>query len=544
MNENYNDQYLEKKLAQFEVESGIVNIEELINQVPLDTPEHLLPDRLEVVFKALAKLNPAKVWSVLKNLVRARFNLNVEDLRRYEKTINTIRKELASVKLPIVDNTEALPTTYEDSVAAQANALLQSPSLLFDVLTMIKKLGVVGEERTSLLHFLVLTSRLLQKPVSVTVKGDSSAGKSFTISKVLKLFPKSAYIDITDATAQSFYYSKENHFKHKTIIIFEKHGGEKADYAIRTLQSEGKLKIQVTVKNPVTGEFETKEIEREGPSGFITTTTESLVHAENETRNISVFPDQSESQTVLIYAANDAQYRGVQYPTNKELEIWHCLQSQLQQMPVLIPFADSLRGYFPKSILRTRRDHAHFLAVVEVSTFIHQKQREKVEKNGKMYIRACLADYENARIIAEESLSKSIYELPPKTIELIEKAKAICDEKHWSSKEKSENSEEGYFTVTELAKVVGWDRDTVARWMRPASRKGYFTMLEESKGKKGAKYIVEEKDLPGDGFLPVVQVLAKGLTEESMNECYNPLTGEKLCTDAPTQIEETKIMHV
>jgi len=113
---------------------------------------------------------------------------------------------------------------------------------------MVKKLGVVGEEKNVLLHYIILTSRKLRQPLSATVKGDSSSGKSYTLLTTIKLFPKSAYIDLTDATPQSFYYCPEDYFKHKIIVIFEKHGGERADYAIRTLQSEGKLKIQVTIK--------------------------------------------------------------------------------------------------------------------------------------------------------------------------------------------------------------------------------------------------------------------------------------------------------
>ena len=51
---------------------------------------------------------------------------------------------------------------------------------ILDLLTQdLHQRGVVGEDRTLKLLYLILTSRLLQRPVSAILKGPSSAGKSF-----------------------------------------------------------------------------------------------------------------------------------------------------------------------------------------------------------------------------------------------------------------------------------------------------------------------------------------------------------------------------
>ena len=409
---------------------------------------------------------------------------------------------------------------------------------------MVKRLGVVGEEKNVLLHYIIFTSRKLKHPLSATVKGDSSAGKSYTLLTTIKLFPKSAYIDLTDATPQSFFYCPEDHFKHKIIVIFEKHGSERADYAIRTLQSEGKLKIQVTVKNPTTGQFEAQLIEKEGPTGFVTTTTASLIHSENDTRNISMFPDQSTEQTSRIYESVDSHYLGVQPINEDELRLWHNMQLVLEELPVLIPFASSFRKYFPKHIVRTRRDYGHFLAIVETVAFLHQKQRKRVTLHGKIYIRATLADAFIAKTIVEDSLSKSIYELPEKTIEVIEKSRILVEE--LTEKNGQNNDIKATFTITTLAKKLGWDRDTAAKWMKPATRKGYLTVAVSAKGPKGAEYILEEKELPGSTFLPSIDDLVVDNPIEDTGNIYNPLTGEIIppsikkelfSTDAPTELK-------
>jgi hypothetical protein len=309
--------------------------------------------------------------------------------------------------------------------------------------------------------------------------------------------------------------------------------------------------LQVTIKNPETGKFETQQIEKEGPAGFITTTTSARIHSENETRNVSIFPDQSEEQTMRIYEAIENPYLGQLKPGESELIPWQNAQLILEQLPVYIPFAPSVKKYFPKNILRTRRDYGQFLAFVEVSAFLHQKQRPRVEINDIAYIRATLADYHIASTIVGDSLSKSIYELPPKTIELIEIARELQRELggSWDFDDEPDKNKFGSFTITALAKKIRWDRDTVTKWMKPATIKGYFTITSESKGSKGAEYIVENKDLPGKSFLPSVEQLLRDNPNEPTEGIYDPITGEilqikQICTDAPTRQKRKKFTHM
>lgn len=529
-----------------ESEENQSRYQDLLDMIPKDTPKESLPLALKPLLKELAagkNLGEAEIY--IRNRIASRLEIKPKD-------IDSILKDFKKMRIPIQAKMEAEkkkaeqdktePALTKEEIRA-AEYVLKSPTLLYDILQVVKKLGVVGEERNILLHYIIFTSRKLQNPLSATVKGDSSSGKSYTLLTTMKLFPKSAYIDLTDATPQSFYYCSEDHFKHKTIVIFEKHGGERADYAIRTLQSEGKLKIQVTVKNSETGQFEAQTIEKEGPAGFVTTTTASVIHSENDTRNISMFPDQSSEQTSRVYESVDSRYLGIPRISDDELKQWHHAQSILEPLSVRIPFVRSFRKYFPKHIIRTRRDYGHFLAIVETVAFLHQKQREIMEVNGQKHIRAILTDAYIAKVIVEESLSKSIYELPEKTVEVIKTARALVDE----TRDESLNggSDEVTFTITKLAKKLGWDRDTVAKWMKPATKKGYMTVVEDGKGSKGAEYKLEEKELPSDAFLPTVEQLALDNPEESTDGIYDPLTGEAkvierletICTDAPMRVE-------
>ena len=515
----------------------------LLKEIPKGTPKESVLKTLTPLLEVLASgesLEEAEIY--IRNKIKLELDIKTNDISSIIKHFRKMRFDF------VVKETEAkkkaelikdeVPLTEEE--LKSVDKILKSPTLLFDVLKMVKKLGVVGEEKNILLHYIIFTSRKLEKPLSATVKGDSSSGKSYTLLTTIKMFPKSAYIDLTDATPKSFFYCPEDHFKHKIIVIFEKHGGEQADYAIRTLQSEGKLKIQTTIKNPETGQFETQEIEKEGPTGFVTTTTASLIHAENDTRNISMFPDQSSEQTSRVYESVDSRYLGIQPLSEDELKPWRNAQLGLEEIPVYIPFVKSFRKYFPKQIVRTRRDYGHFLAIVETVAFLHQKQRKIIELSGKKYIQATLADAYMAKIIVEDSLSKSIYELPEKTIEVIETARILVEELKAEEFESGREKDKTVFKITDLAKKLKWDRDTVAKWLKPAIKKGYANIATESKGPKGAEYVLEEKELPGDTFLPSVADLIADNPDEKVGNIYNPLNGEVPSTDAPTASEEVQ----
>ena len=72
-------------------------------------------------------------------------------------------------------------------------------------------------------------------------------------------------------------------------------------YLMRSLLSEGRISYD-TVEVTEVG-IKPKHIEREGPTGLITTTTENSLHPENETRYFSVEVDDTPNQTSRVLLA-------------------------------------------------------------------------------------------------------------------------------------------------------------------------------------------------------------------------------------------------
>lgn len=517
----------------------------MVKSLPPDTSKIQLRQNLKDVFEYLVGINELDALNIIRHVIAPHFGLSSKEQNDYVRYLKRLfkdkakkEKEVSAVKSEQEEQPEII--TPED--IKTVDEILQSPTLLYDILSFIKKLGVTGEERNSLIHYCTLTSRILDDPLSETVKGESSAGKSYVILKVLQMFPENSYKDITDATAQSFYHVPKDYFQHKIIIIFESHGGEKADYSIRSLQSEKKLKLQITTKDQKTGQFITQEKEVSGPAGFITTTTAARIHDENETRNISIFPDETSEQTLRTFEVTDSKYRGDHPVSKEEIKKWKIMQKLLKPYPVLIPYVEEIRKKFPVKPIRVRRDYGKLLAFIAIITILHQQQREKVIVGEKKeYLKASLADYHLAKIILEDTLSKTINELPPKSEEFIQKAKELIERNGGSG-----------VTIKDLSLELGWDYDTAKKWSEPPFQKGLLTVIEEHKGSRAAKYLVSLEKLEYRVILPPSEKLYE-INPDWLGKTilYDPLTGEELTpendnsTDVPmTKAEEKNITTV
>jgi hypothetical protein len=185
----------------------------------------------------------------------------------------------------------------------KAVELLKRASLLYDYGEFIGRLGMVGEKRNIRLLLLALASRLLKENlISLAIKAESSSGKSWLLKMCLKVFPEEFFYEYTSMSDKALIYSDRD-FRHKFIIFYEFTGqNDEINYLVRTLMSEGRLRYEYTAK--VDNKYETVVIDKEGPTGFITTTTQPQIFDENETRIFSLFIDESEGQTQAMPRVN------------------------------------------------------------------------------------------------------------------------------------------------------------------------------------------------------------------------------------------------
>ena len=449
--------------------------------------------------------------SNIPDFIRACWDAEVPVPEKVVKGWNT------RVKTKREEQEHAAKRELTEQERVEAEELLKGKMPLHKVIGMCKKLGIVAERHFALFIYLLFTSRILVKPISATIKGDSSAGKSYVPTRVQAILPSEAIWNLTDITGASLFHTPQEKLDHRIVVIYEREGTERSDYTLRILQSEGKLILQTTIQDPATKRFtaETKEIEAH--TGFLTTTTDSRLNAENETRQFSLHPDESleQSHRILDYQARKAMGE-IEEPSEAEIEVWRNAQRLLNPYQVVIPYALILADLFPKEPLRVRRDFERVLSLIEVSAILHQRQRQI---DGDKLI-AELADYLIARCAIEPFLAETIYGLPPKTRRLIDAAKGLEQE---TPRLKDIVDEKQGFTIQDLMASTGMTQKSVYNWIKPAIEVGAIITVEEARGRKAARLKVS--DVP---FEPTVLPRLEDIAEQygKKGEVYNPFTGE------------------
>ncbi len=397
-------------------------------------------------------------------------------------------------------------------LALVATPMLRDPALLFNVGEAIAAQGVVGERENSILVYLAITSQHGEEPISLIVKGDSSGGKSHLVHTTTKLFPEASHLDFTSMSERALIYDPRS-YSHKTLVIFEVHGqgNEFLNYIIRTLMSEGQIR-HLTVEKTDEG-LKGREIVKQGPTNFITTTTSPEGHAENETRVWSILVNDSEATTtgVLRLEAERVAGRFVSPPTER----WQTLQEWLQcagAHHVVVPFAAVLAEKLPARPLRLRRDFARLLLLVQTCAMLHQEQRERDEL-GRVI--ASPSDYLMVRELVAHTFRRAVQGLTEKTLELVTALAGVLESKVADGADEQAS-------YSDLVKATGRPKYSISRWLRPAIEIGLVDNTQTAKGMPAALKLGKYEIAAGD-VLPTPEWLAEALGEAI--SWVSPVTG-------------------
>jgi hypothetical protein len=421
--------------------------------------------------------------------------LYLSDRTRFKENLN--RALASAVPLTELERRETAAKARE--AWAGCEELAREPNILERFARDLARSGVAGESRVAKLLYLAVTSRFLEQPVSVAVKGPSSGGKSYLTERVLGFFPESAYYARTAMSERALAYSEEP-LQHRFLVLYEAAGmnSDFATYLIRSLLSEGRLSYEVVDK---TAEgMKPRVIEREGPTGLLVTTTAVKLHPENETRILSLTVTDTRQQTQDIMAAL-ANEVGGDLP---DLGAWYSLQEWLvaAEHRVAIPYARELAGMIPPVAVRLRRDFGALLNLIRAHAILHQASRDK-DREGR--ILATLQDYARVRELVADLVSEGIEATVPSTVrETVEMVKRLRDETDRD------------VTIVGLAEELKLDKSAAWRRVRSAMDRGYLDNKEDRKGRP-AKLVVADA-LPDDiEILPTPQRL-HGCTVASDSE--------------------------
>ncbi len=386
--------------------------------------------------------------------------------------------------------------------------LARSPDILEEFDRALKETGLAGDTTAAKIIFLAILSRFQDRPVSVVLKGLSSAGKSFTVSSVLRFFQQGAYHVLTAMSEHLLAYS-ETPLVHRMLVLYEAEAlrGDMASYLMRSLLSEGEIRY-ATVEKTSDGSFKERIIKKDGPTGLISTTTRISLHPENETRLFSITLSDSDEQTVNVFLALADEDR-----VEPDLTRWLDLDRWLagEDRKVSIPYAGDLAKRMNPAAVRLRRDFDKVLRLIRAHAFLHQANRIRDSRDR---ILANLDDYRAVwslvKDIVSEGAGSSVSESVRETVGAVEEILG--------------DGNRAEVTVVQVANALGLDKSTASRRVKRAVEGGYVVNLEQGKGNP-LRLVVgdplpEEKEI-----LPRPEALQSGCTVATDLEGTDSLSG-------------------
>jgi hypothetical protein len=424
--------------------------------------------------------------------------LYLSDRTRFRENLN--RALEAAVALSDLERREAAARARK--AWAECEELAREPNILERFARDLARSGVAGESRVAKLLYLAVTSRFLQRPVSVAVKGPSSGGKSYLTEQTLGFFPESSFYALTAMSEHALAYSDEP-LSHRFLVIYEAAGmnSDFQTYLIRSLLSEGKVRYE-TVEKTSEG-MKPRLIERAGPTGLLVTTTLPRLHPENETRMLSLAVTDTREQTRDIMAALASEAGG----DPPDLYAWHALQEWLAtaEHGVAVPYAGELAAAIPPVAVRLRRDFGALLNLIRAHAILHQASRDR-DDEGRVL--ATLEDYGRVQELVADLVSEGVEATVPATVrETVEMVERLHDET------------EKDVTIARLAEELELDKSAAWRRVRSAMDRGYLDNKEDRKGRP-AKLVTTDA-LPDDiEILPAPERL-QGCTVASDSEGVN-----------------------
>jgi DNA primase catalytic core len=412
---------------------------------------------------------------------RASYSQNLAALfslepRRIEKDLLAVLEYLEAERDKRLAEASATPAKHQMTPEERELGLelLKSPELFDRIAADMDALGYVGEELNKKLVYLAASSRKLEDPLSILILSQSASGKSFLVETVRKLIPPEDVIAVTSLSDQALNYIPDGDLQHKFLILGEAVHSEVIEHQIREMLSGHRLSRLVVVKDEKTGAMATKTMSSEVVVSAIMSSTRSDINPENASRCFLVNADESPLQTARIHASQREKYTLQRYYERlhaipRIIARHHAAQRLLKSLMVVNPFAEHLD--FPRSLIRTRRDHERFVDLIACVCFLRQYQKEVKKSLDREtgteleYVECDLDDYRVAyQIMAGAVMSSTYAELPASVVTFYE---ALRDLFRARAREAGLKVMEVSLSQREVRKTIGWvGGESVKKYLR------------------------------------------------------------------------------
>jgi DNA primase len=314
---------------------------------------------------------------------------------------------------------------------------------------LIGNSGIIGEENTRLLLFIIASSYKTNTPLHGIVQGSSGSGKTHLISKIAELMPPEDVLKFTRITESSLYNWGEWDLVGKCMIIEDLDGlKEEALYSLRELISNQQLSSSVSIKDKK-GNIKSTRKKVRGQFSSLSATTKADIYEDNISRSFTLAVDESTSQSKKIIEYQNKRYAG-ELSKEQEKQAKKQLQEylrNLQTIEVINPYATKLE--LPEEVHKIRRLNEMYQSIIRQITWLNQRQRKYSE--GKIY--TAIEDLEQATEILFESIILKIDELDGSLRQFYERLK-----KYLKAKDKE-------FTQREIRQALNISKSQCSRYI-------------------------------------------------------------------------------
>ena len=373
------------------------------------------------------------------------------------------------------------PDPSDSERAKQTNNtidFLKAKELLKRLNVQIGKSGIVGEENSRLLLFLIIISYMNKSPIHAIVQGSSGSGKTHIIGSIADLMPGEDVLRFTRITESSLYNWGEFDLFRKIIIIEDLDGlKEEALYALRELISNQFLSSSVSMKDKKGNNKSTRK-EVKGQFSSLSATTKGETYEDNMSRSFLIAVDESKEQTTRIIENQNKRNAGEIDPkeSQKAVAFIQSMVRNLKHYEVINPFATKLQ--LPEKVHKIRRLNEMYQAVIKQVAFLNQYQREQTA-DGKLI--TTIEDIEQATEILFESIVLKVDELDGSLRQFFERLKKYVKDK------------ENIFTQREIRQEMNISKTQLQRFINSLLELEYIK-YKGGFSNKGLKYQVDYWD--------------------------------------------------
>ena len=368
--------------------------------------------------------------------------------------------------------------------------MLASPDLIDQIVNDIEAMGVTGETELAKIIYLVGTSRLLDRPLAAIVRGHTSAGKSYIINTVAKLFPPEMVIHAHRITPQALVHLPRGSLVRRFVVAGERSlrrdsDAVEATRALREMLGDGFLSKLITVKHK--DGHTTQRIYQPGPISYVESTTLGATEIldEDRSRCLLLTVDESQEQTARVIMGEAARRATVHVPSGdvEPIVLKHrALQRMSKPVRIQIPYAPEVGKQFPATTVEARRMFPHLLSLVEASALLHQYQRAPVDETSKVIV-ATPEDFQLATNLLSEYLSQQLYGVPSKS------AVKLWEDLRQHGKKT--------FTIAEAATISSKSYTAVRGYIKELIESGNVVRMITGRGREPDLYqVVLDKDVP------------------------------------------------